>query len=69
MFFVGKPIARVLLAHNAKVYITTRSNEKGTIAVEDLKENTRKVDGDVQALTLELGDLHSVKACAENFQR
>jgi NAD(P)-dependent dehydrogenase (short-subunit alcohol dehydrogenase family) len=55
----------VLLSKGAKVYIATRSddNEKGVI--EKLKEVTGK--DSIFFLNLNLSDLHSVKAAAEEF--
>jgi NAD(P)-dependent dehydrogenase (short-subunit alcohol dehydrogenase family) len=55
-----------LLQHNAKVYIAARSPEKATKAIEDLRTDTGK---EALFLKLDLGDLKSVKASAEEFKR
>lgn len=62
---VGKETARVLLTKGAKVYITTRSPEDGQRAVEELKQATGKEE--VFFIQLNLADLLSVKAAAEEF--
>jgi NAD(P)-dependent dehydrogenase (short-subunit alcohol dehydrogenase family) len=57
-------IIQALLAKNAKVYIATRNKDKSLSAIDELKKQTGK-----QAffLALDLADLKSVKACAEEF--
>jgi NAD(P)-dependent dehydrogenase (short-subunit alcohol dehydrogenase family) len=55
----------VLLSKGAKVYIATRSNEKSQTAIEELKRETGKES--VFFLKLDLSDLVSVKAAAEEF--
>lgn len=54
------------MSHNAKVYIAARSKEKAEQAILDLKEQTGK---EAIFLELDLSDLRSVKAAAEQFQR
>jgi retinol dehydrogenase 12 len=55
----------VLLTKGAKVYITSRSSEDGQRAVEELKQVTEKES--VFFIPLNLADLLSVKAAAEEF--
>jgi retinol dehydrogenase-12 len=55
----------VLLTKGAKVYITSRSSEDGQRAVEELKQATGKEP--VFFIQLNLADLLSVKAAAEEF--
>jgi NAD(P)-dependent dehydrogenase (short-subunit alcohol dehydrogenase family) len=62
---VGKETAKALLAHNAKVYMSARSQEKAEQAIKDLKEQTGK---EGIFLKLDLADLKSVKSAAEEFQ-
>ncbi|KII90976.1 hypothetical protein PLICRDRAFT_107316 [Plicaturopsis crispa FD-325 SS-3] len=62
---VGKVTARALLAHNAKVYIAARSPSKVETAIQELKAATGK--NSVHFLKLDLADLKSVKAAAEEF--
>jgi len=61
---LGKEIAKNLLAHNAKVYIAARSQEKTEAAIKDLKEETGK---EAVWLKLDLSDLNAVKSSAEEF--
>jgi retinol dehydrogenase-12 len=55
-----------LLAHNAKVYIAARDEGKADLAIKELKDQTGK---ESLFLKLDLADLHSVKAAAEEFAR
>ena len=57
---------QALLAHNAKVYIAARSEEKAKSAITELKEQTGK---EAIFLKLDLADLKSVKSSAEEFIR
>ncbi|KAJ2912527.1 hypothetical protein MD484_g7884, partial [Candolleomyces efflorescens] len=62
---IGKETAKELLAHNAKVYLGARNREKGEKTIQELKIETGK-DGIL--LELDLSDLKSVAAAAEEFQ-
>ncbi|KAF8961484.1 hypothetical protein BDZ97DRAFT_2029761 [Flammula alnicola] len=62
---IGKETAKALLAHNAKVYIAVRNSDKGAQAIDDLKKETGK---EAIFLKLDLADLKSIKAAAEEFQ-
>jgi len=55
----------VLLSKGAKVYIATRSVEKSQAAIEELKKETGKET--IYFLRVDLSDLVSVKAAAEEF--
>ena len=57
---------QALLAHNAKVYIAARSQEKAEAAIKELKEETGK---EGIFLRLDLSDLKAIKAAAEEFYR
>ena len=57
---------QVLLAHNAKVYIAVRNEDKAKSAIAELKEQTGK---EAIFLKLDLADLKSVKSSAEEFIR
>ncbi|KAG1751095.1 hypothetical protein EDB19DRAFT_1675262 [Suillus lakei] len=61
---IGKETAKALLAHNAKVYVAARSQEKAEVAIKDLKDSTGK---EALFLKLDLADLKSVKASAEEY--
>ncbi|KII95295.1 hypothetical protein PLICRDRAFT_48258 [Plicaturopsis crispa FD-325 SS-3] len=62
---IGRVTTRALLKHNAKVYIASRSQAKVEEAIKALKEETGK--DSVHFLKLDLADLKSVKAAAEDF--
>jgi hypothetical protein len=57
-------VTQQLLAHNAKVYLGARSQPKAEEAIKKLKELTGK---DALFLKMDLADLQSVKAAAEEF--
>ncbi|KAJ7696610.1 hypothetical protein B0H17DRAFT_1053884 [Mycena rosella] len=61
---VGKETIRVLLNHNAKVYMAARSQAKAEAAIKELKKQTGK---DALFLKLDLGDLKAVKISAAEF--
>jgi len=62
---IGKEAARALLSKGANVYIATRSGEKSQAAIEELKRETGRKS--IFFLKLDLSDLVSVKAAAEEF--
>ncbi|KAH9036285.1 NAD(P)-binding protein [Lactarius hengduanensis] len=62
---IGKETARVLLLKGARVYIATRSEEKSQKAIEELKKETGK--DSIFFLKLDLADLVSIKAAAEEY--
>ncbi|KZT27891.1 NAD(P)-binding protein [Neolentinus lepideus HHB14362 ss-1] len=62
---IGKETAKALLLRNAKVYIAARSQEKSEQAIKDLEKETGKT---AVFLKLDLADLPSIKAAAEEFK-
>jgi len=62
---IGKETARVLVLHNASVYLACRDESKGNAAVEEIKKLTSK--NDVQFLQLDLSSLESVRETAKTF--
>ncbi|GAA5928426.1 hypothetical protein JCM10213_005732 [Rhodosporidiobolus nylandii] len=67
---VGYHTARYLLLKNAKVYVASRSEEKGLAAVESLRQEVEEkgANGEVVWLKLDLADLDSVKKAAQEFK-
>ncbi|KAF8073741.1 hypothetical protein FPV67DRAFT_1479100 [Lyophyllum atratum] len=63
---IGKETAKALLEHNAKVYITARNPEKAEEAIKDLQEQTGH---EASFLLVDLADLPTVRAGAEEFMR
>ncbi|KAI5825350.1 NAD(P)-binding protein [Schizophyllum commune Tattone D] len=62
---IGKETVKALLQHNAKVYIGARSPERAAEAIKDILKETGK---EAHFLRIDLGDLKSVKAAAEEYQ-
>jgi len=60
---IGRVTARELAAHGAHVFIACRSIERGQPVAEEI----RAAGGNVDILPLDLGDLASVRRCAEAF--
>nr|CAG8639582.1 365_t:CDS:2 [Entrophospora candida] len=62
---IGYVTSRELARKNAHVFILSRSIEKGTTAVEKIKQETGNQH--IEFLQLDLQSLKSVKGCAESF--
>lgn len=60
-------MARVVLDHNAKVYLACRSEERAKAAITDLTKATGKKD--VHFLSLDLASFASIRNAAEEFKR
>ncbi|KAI0725375.1 NAD(P)-binding protein [Fomitopsis betulina] len=58
---IGRETVKVLLSHNAKVYMASRDENKARIAIEELKEQTGK---EAVYLELNLANLASVRNSA-----
>ncbi|KAJ7659295.1 NAD(P)-binding protein [Mycena polygramma] len=63
---LGLETAKVLLRHNAKVYIACRSLAKGEVAIATLKNETGK---EALLLPIDLSSLDSIKQAAAEFRR
>ncbi|KAJ7628752.1 NAD(P)-binding protein [Roridomyces roridus] len=63
---IGFETAKVLLRHNAKVYIACRSIAKGEAAIATLKDDTGK---DAILVPLDLSSLDSIKEAAAEFRK
>jgi NAD(P)-dependent dehydrogenase (short-subunit alcohol dehydrogenase family) len=61
---IGLATAEQLARRGARVFIACRSEERGRPAVEQIKRATGR---DVDLLLLDLGDLDSVRRCADAF--
>lgn len=64
---VGKELARILYSKNATVYVAARSEEKALKAIEDIKAAAPDSTGKLVFLRLDLADLTTIKASAEDF--
>jgi len=63
---IGRETIKVLLQHNARVYLAARSKAKAGDAINRLKEETGK---EAIFLELDLSDLASVRRAAKEFLR
>jgi NAD(P)-dependent dehydrogenase (short-subunit alcohol dehydrogenase family) len=63
----GLETARALHRTGARVFITTRSPEKSAIAVRSIIESNGGEKGGIEGVTMELGDLSSVRNAAKEF--
>lgn len=64
---IGKETARILYSKNAKVYIAARSLDKSNKAIEDIKKAHPNSKGALAFLKLDLNDLTTIKASADEF--
>ncbi|KAL2060797.1 hypothetical protein VTL71DRAFT_8849 [Oculimacula yallundae] len=64
---VGKELAQILYSHNAKVYVAARSSEKASKAIESIKTTFPNSKGALEYLHLDLDDLSTIKASADEF--
>jgi retinol dehydrogenase-12 len=63
---IGKETARALASRGARVHIACRSEDKGRNAIEEIAAQTGSRE--LGLLLLDLGDLESVRACAQEFR-
>ncbi|KAF3056310.1 hypothetical protein GL218_06515 [Daldinia childiae] len=64
---VGKETARILYSKNAKVYIAARSQEKAENAIDEISKAFPNSKGGLSFLKLDLSDLTTIKASADEF--
>jgi retinol dehydrogenase-12 len=57
----------ILFAHNARIYVAARSEEKANAAITAIKAKYPYSTGDLIFLKLDLNDLTTIKASAEKF--
>ncbi|KAF7967105.1 hypothetical protein HWV62_35867 [Athelia sp. TMB] len=62
---LGLETAKVLLTHNARVYLAGRNEKYAQDAIRNLKEQTAK---EAHFLHLDLSDLKAIKAAADKFK-
>ncbi|RFU28710.1 hypothetical protein B7463_g7606, partial [Scytalidium lignicola] len=63
----GLETARALHMTGARVFITTRSEEKSAKSVKNILESNGGPKGGIEAITMELGDLNSVRKAAKEL--
>ncbi|KAF3760650.1 NAD(P)-binding protein [Cryphonectria parasitica EP155] len=64
---VGKDVAQVLYAKHARVYCAARSEEKALKAIEAIRTAVPGSRGELRFLYLDLADLSTIRASAEQF--
>ncbi len=64
---IGFELVKILYAHNAKVYIAARSEQKASKAIASIESSHPKSNGELVFLHLDLNDLMLVKQSAESF--
>jgi retinol dehydrogenase 12 len=62
---IGRETARALAGRGARLYLAVRSEERGRQAIEEI--STQTGNRHLELLSLDLGDLESVRRCAEAF--
>jgi len=63
----GLETARALHLTGAKIFITTRSATKSAAAIKTIIDSNGGERGGIEAITMELGDLSSVRHAAKEF--
>ena len=63
----GKELSKILYSKNGTVYVAGRSKEKADAAIDEIKQAYPSSDGRVEFLKVDLADLASVKASADEF--
>jgi retinol dehydrogenase-12 len=64
---MGKDLAQILYAKNAKVYIAARSEERAAKAISDIEKAAPNSKGSLVFMKLDLSDLRNIKASADFF--
>jgi NAD(P)-dependent dehydrogenase (short-subunit alcohol dehydrogenase family) len=64
---VGKELAQMLYAKNAKVYVAARSEDKALKAIDGIKTVAPQSTGELVFLRLDLADLTTIRASAQEF--
>lgn len=64
---IGYELARILYQKNGIVYVAGRSSSKGTEAISNIKNACPESTGRLEFLQLDLSDLSTIKASAEEF--
>ncbi|KAF3763048.1 NAD(P)-binding protein [Cryphonectria parasitica EP155] len=64
---LGKEIARIMYAKNAKVYMMARSEDKTRQAMNEIRAAEPKSAGELHFIRLDLADLTTIQASADAF--
>jgi short-subunit dehydrogenase involved in D-alanine esterification of teichoic acids len=66
---IGYQTTLQLALHHARVYISSRSEERVNKAIDDMKNVAGSVELDLRFLQMDLQNLRSVKAAAASFRQ
>jgi NAD(P)-dependent dehydrogenase (short-subunit alcohol dehydrogenase family) len=64
---IGRALAGILYQRNAKVYIAARSETKAHATIDEIKQEHPDSKGELVHLHLDLNDLTTIKASADEF--
>lgn len=64
---VGKELAQILYSLNAKVYVAARSEQNANAAIASMKATFPNSKGELVFLRLDLNDLATIRASANDF--
>ncbi|KFA56098.1 hypothetical protein S40293_00107, partial [Stachybotrys chartarum IBT 40293] len=64
---VGKALAKILYAADAKVYVAARSSDKASAAIAEIKQEYPSSNGELVFLPLDLADLSTIKGSVQQF--
>ena len=64
---VGKELAQILYSKNARIYVAARNEEKGQDAIKAIQEAHPSSTGSLVFMKLDLADLTTIKASAQQF--
>ncbi|KAL3472133.1 hypothetical protein BJX99DRAFT_266208 [Aspergillus californicus] len=65
---IGFELAKILYRHGGKVYITGRTEDKAQDAIRAIQASVPNPNGQLDYIVLELDDLRSIKASADDFK-
>lgn len=65
---IGKETVKQLALHGAKVYMASRSLEKGEAAIDEIKKGAGGQNLDIQFLKVDLDSIKSVQDAAKDFK-
>jgi NAD(P)-dependent dehydrogenase (short-subunit alcohol dehydrogenase family) len=64
---LGKELIAILYQRNAKIYAAARSKDKTAAMIEDIERRFPNSKGEIHFLSIQLDDLTTIKASAEEF--
>ncbi|KFA66451.1 hypothetical protein S40285_08529 [Stachybotrys chlorohalonatus IBT 40285] len=64
---VGKALAKILYAADARVYVAARSSDKASAAIAEIKQEYPSSNGELAFLPLDLADLSTIKGSVQQF--